>query len=215
MSLKDLLNKSKAAAKPVAKPIEPVQQVQPVQEPVIEKKKPKLKLNFGGTSVQKPVVQDEPEIDNPFAGLENTLMGIDLAKPGTDKSIVTNSVVQKTLSETQFSTPTLSDVSKFVFNEQPDQSTQEIADDFSSMLDELSLSIGDQIPTNLSRCLKFMKENAFLADILKPENTQTLVQSIRKSYGYVVATQTEKGAKKKATAQKVNNVLDSLGGFSI
>lgn len=226
MSLKDLLAKSKASHtnQPEIKSTESTVAIRP-PEKVVEKKKPKLKLNFGGTQTGRAVVK-EPAIEepsDPFAGLADALGGIDLATDTPNQKLtelgepvtMNGEPLINQKPETQFSQPTLSDISKFVFEEQPDQSTQEIADDFSSMLDELSLSVGDQIPTNLARCLEFMKENDFLADILKPENTQTLVRSIRKSYGFVVATQTEKGKKKKETAQKVNKVLDNLAGFSI
>lgn len=110
-----------------------------------------------------------------------------------------------------FHNPTLEDVSKFVFDEQPDDSTEEIADKFSDMLDNLNTAVGDEVPSNLAKCLQFMKEHSFLADILKPENIGELVTAMRKSYGFIVQHKTEKQSKTSKRAAKQNDIMDSLG----
>jgi len=149
---------------------------------------------------------------DPFASLGNVLDSISFDNI-SEKEFKTQ-YEQRPEPTQQFQNPTLSDVEKFVFEEQPDHSTQEITDIFSSMLDELSLATGDQVPTNVSRCLKFIKEHSFLADILKPEAIGVLVNGLRRSYGFIVKAKTEKGEKKKARDQKVSAVLDSLSDLS-
>jgi len=110
--------------------------------------------------------------------------------------------------------PTLDDLSKFVFEEQPDSSTEEIAFKFSNMLDGLSGAMGTDIPTVLAETLLFMKEHAFLATLLKPEEIGKLVQTMARSYGYVAGNQSAKSVKRKAKAVEQNAILNSLDNLS-
>lgn len=110
--------------------------------------------------------------------------------------------------------PTLADISKFVFEEQPDESTEEITEKFSAMLDHLANSVGTEIADNLSRTLQFIKEHPFLADILKPEFIGVLVTAMRRSYGFVVQVQDEKQAKRKKKDEKVSGILNDLDNLT-
>ena len=148
---------------------------------------------------------------SPFDGLADTLKDISFDLSNTKEETTT----QESKPDQQFQNPTLEDVSKFVFEEQPDASTEEITETFSEMIDELSVSTGDQVPKNVARCLKFIKEHAFLAEILKPEAIGVLVTGLRKSYGFIVKTKSANSEKKQARAKKQNAVLDSLADFSI
>lgn len=105
---------------------------------------------------------------------------------------------------------TLEDLGKFVFEEQPDESTEEIAMKFSGMLDGLGAAVGSDIPSVLSETLSFMKQHDFLAEILKPEEVGSLVKTMAKSYGYVANNQTQKAGKSKAKAVEQNQILNSL-----
>ncbi len=70
--------------------------------------------------------------------------------------------------------------------------------------------MGSDIPSVLSDTLKFMKEHAFLAGILKPEEIGKLVQTMGKSYGYVVNNQIQKSTKRKVKSKEQNDILNSL-----
>lgn len=111
--------------------------------------------------------------------------------------------------------PTLDDLSKFVFEEQPDESTEEIALKFSEMMDTVVNATGTDIPDQLAKTLQFMKDHPFLAETLKPEHVGTLVKTLGKSYGFVVKNQTEKSAKKQQKKQEQNVILNSLEGLQI
>lgn len=113
-----------------------------------------------------------------------------------------------------FDNPTLEDVSKFVFEEQPDDSTEEITEKFSIMMDNLSEALGPDVPSNLARCLKFMQEHAFLAEILKPEYIGDLVNGMRKSYGFIVKGQSEKQVKKAKNQEKEDAILGDLSNLN-
>ena len=150
-------------------------------------------------------------VSDPFASLGNALENMSFDDLNLIEEKEKEIIPQK---NQQFQNPTLTDVEKFVFEEQPDHSTEEITNIFSSMLDDLSLATGDQVPTNVARCLKFIKEHSFLADILKPEAVGVLVNGLRKSYGFIVKAKTEKGEKRKARDAKVSDVLDSLSDLN-
>jgi len=164
-----------------------------------------------GNGVLKSVVTENPD---PFASLGNVLDEISFDLSDISESAFNEQHQQTPNPNEQFKNPTLTDVEKFVFEEQPEHSTQEITDLFSSMLDDLSLATGEQVPTNVARCLKFIKEHAFLADILKPEAVGVLTNGLRRSYGFIVKAKTEKGEKRKAKEQKVSAVLDDLANLS-
>lgn len=141
---------------------------------------------------------------DPFASLANALTSIDNPISSATE------IPPQSNSNTQFKNPTLSDVEKFVFDKQPDSSTEEITAIFSNMIDELAEATGDQVPLNVARSLEFIKENAFLADILRPEAINVLVTGLRRSYGFIVKAKTANSAKKAKTNKKVSVVLDSL-----
>ena len=122
--------------------------------------------------------------------------------------------IPRSIQQSNVRSPTLDDLSKFVFEEQPDDSTEEIAIKFSNMLDGLSTAMGTDIPTVLSETLLFMKEHAFLATLLKPEEIGKLVQTMARSYGFVASNQTQKSVKKKAKAKEQNLILNSLDSLS-
>lgn len=157
---------------------------------------------------------------DPFAGLSDALGSIDLNLDEKPEELTYNMYgtgtgqKEETIPVRQFQNPTIDDLSKFVFEEQPDQSTEEICLSFSTMLNELETATGDQVPKNLARNLEFIKEHDFLAAVLKPESISVLVTAMRKSYGYIVHNKTEKSKKKAVQTAKVNDVLDSLGTLS-
>lgn len=184
-------------------------------------------INTNEEAQHNPV--DVKSVNSPFAGLaatlkdnkENGIPSISSILGGvpntTPDSPIQNDAVKEP-SETAIQTnknssPTLEDLSKFVFEEQPDDSTEELAYKFSNMLDGLSSAVGSDIPKVLSDTLAFMKENAFLVDILKPENIGELVKTMARSYGYVGNNQTQKSAKRKVKTQEQNNILNSLDGL--
>lgn len=199
---------------------------------VEQKEKPKssggFSLNLGAkkdAAIPKETKQEIPTNgimdssntdDNPFASLGDALSGINSSDPFAESmdKICDEGVKSHANGDVQFQNPTLTDVEKFVFEEQPDQSTEEITEMFSTMIDDLSLATGDQVPTNVARCLKFIKEHSFLADILRPEAIGILVTGLRRSYGFIVKAKTEKGVKKKKRDQEVSQVLDSLSDLS-
>ena len=144
-----------------------------------EKVKKAFSLNLGATKdvqkePEKPEQVDGEKLSgavhstdpDPFAGLANTLdnIGFDLSQE-PDK-IPEVDLIPEAVNR-QFQNPTLDDVSKFVFEEQPDQSTEEITESFSSMLDELAISTGDQVPLNLAKNLKQAKE--YLSSNVNPK----------------------------------------------
>lgn len=161
------------------------------------------------------VVHSNNDTKSAFAGLAGALSGVKGTTIILDECIPEGVLTEKPEPQEQFQNPTLSDIEKFVFEEQPDQSTEEITQMFSGMIDELSLATGEAVPKNVARCLKFIKEHAFLADILKPEAIGILVNGLRKSYGFIVQHKTATSKKKAVRAEKLDSVLDSLGGFTI
>lgn len=261
MSIKNLLNKSKAkgltneTAINVSKTINTVksssifasktkasnEQPKPAQrftkQSASTKPKP-FKLGIGVAKTQ-PVSTDEkcPDTvhnkissDSPLKELSSVLQNNPVLSDNSISSILgdmsdaitenaqktdaakTNN--QNSLQQNTAKPPTLDDLSKFVFEEQPDESTEEIAAKFSQMLDGLVEAVGSDIPSVLSDTLKFMKEHAFLAEILKPEEIGKLVKVMGKSYGYVVNNQVQKGTKKKAKVKEQNDILNSLDNLS-
>lgn len=197
------------------------------------------KLNIGiKQNTKTEIIKDTTKIEiktpikneSPFAGLSSTLSDIKDSKADSitdilgDISIenvqtsnqndVTNNNNNTPIQQNLNSKPTLEDLEKFVFEEQPDDSTEDIALKFSRMLDNLSNTVGSDIPTILADTLLFMKNNAFLAEALKPSEIGELVKSMAKSYKYVATSQNKKTANKKIKTEKQNNILNSLDGLN-
>ncbi|HFD32062.1 MAG TPA: hypothetical protein ENJ28_05040 [Gammaproteobacteria bacterium] len=209
-----------------------------INKPVVSTKPKPFKLGIG-VAKTKPVSTDEklPDTihnevssDSPLKELSSVLQNNPVLSDNSISSILgdmsdaitedaqnanaAKTNTQNSLQQNIAKPPTLDDLSKFVFEEQPDESTEEIAAKFSSMLDGLLEAVGSDIPTVLSDTLKFMKEHAFLAEILKPEEIGKLVKVMGKSYGYVVNNQVQKGTKKKAKVKEQNDILNSLDNLS-
>ncbi len=171
---------------------------------------------------------------NPMDVLRQTLAGVKKAQtvnPRPDAMIIDDPMPVVTADEiesavenamtpiaadpnAQFQNPTMTDVSNYVFEEQPDESTQEITNKFDILLSDLSAATGNDIPDLLAKNLLFIKEHPFLAEILKPDSIGHLCNAMRKSYGHVVQAKTERSAKTKARSVKETAVLDSLAGLS-
>ena len=113
----------------------------------------------------------------------------------------------------QMQNPTMADVSNYVFEEQPEESTLEITNKFDSLLESLVIATGNDIPDLLAKNLEFIKEHAFLAEILKPESIGHLCNAMRKSYGHVVQAKNERTKKTSIRTKKENDVMDSLASI--
>ena len=213
------------------KPIEPAKTIQPATK----QSKPKpFKLGIG-VAKTKPISTNEEQsdsllnsvrYDSPLKELASVVQSNSVLSDNSISSIlgdisdeITSTSEKSNAEASQESTSiqqnssrsaTLDDLSKFVFAEQPDESTEEIAMKFSGMLDSLLDAVGSDIPTVLSDTLKFMKEHAFLAEILKPAEIGKLVQTMAKSYGYVATNQVQKSAKRVKKAAEQNDILNSL-----
>lgn len=214
-----------------------------VETPATKKSKPKL--NFGrktGNSMasnpskstdeeKQSELHTEKSDDSPFDGLADSLNDLSLGDDLSVENILSENTdtPQKTsqkddaqnqnqvtsLQQNTANPPTLDDLSKFVFEEQPDESQEEIALKFSEMLENVVNATGTDIPEQLAKTLQFMKEHPFLAETLKPEHIGTLVKTLGKSYGFVVKNQTEKSAKKQKKKEEQNVILNSLEGLKI
>lgn len=188
--------------------------------------KPTVTLEEIETTVQETVgtVNAKTEL-SPMEILRQTLKNVKQpAKPLAQSSPVENDstdstdlTVQSEATDNyppQFQNPTLGDISNYVFDEQPEQSTIEITDKFNILLNDLVHATGTDIPGLLAKNLQFIKEHAFLAEILKPESIGDLVCAMRKSYGFVVQAKTARSTKTVARQQKEQSVTDSLAGLS-
>lgn len=204
---------------------------------VIPKPKP-FKLGIGVASTKPISTDEEPknpvhnieQSNSPFAGLKDAVSSIKANESLSIKNILGNTTAKTPqtseinnaeapqnevpLQQNRSNPPTLEDLSKFVFEEQPDESTEEIAMRFSGMLDNLGLAVGTDIPKVLSETLLFMKTNPFLATLLKPEEIGNLVKTMARSYGFVANNQVQKSGKKKAKAKEQNAILNSLDSLS-
>jgi len=130
--------------------------------------------------------------------------------------VVTDDILEQTTparTNQQMQNPTMEDVSNYVFEEQPEESTLEITNKFDELLESLVTATGNDIPDLLAKNLEFIKEHAFLAEILKPESIGHLCNAMRKSYGHVVQAKNERTKKTSARAKKENAVMDSLASI--
>lgn len=150
--------------------------------------------------------EEKKEID-PFKSLSDALAGTKLS---LDKEVPT--LTKKV--DAQFKSPTLTDLSKFIFEEQIESYSEDTIQTFCNILVNLEEATGDQISVNLAKCLNFLSEHDFLAPILKPESDAILVNAMRKSYGFIVNVKTEKAKKKVKQNEKVNAALDALSNVS-
>lgn len=186
-------------------------------------KSTKLQLGIKSTSehaAKQSALHIEKHSDTPINSLKAALSNkesepqVHPIRP-TDSASTPSEPSNETDSPISISNPTLEDVEKFVFEEQPDESTEEITYKFTEMLNELASSLGNDVPYNLERCLNFIKEHAFLADILKPESIATLVSSMRIAYGYVVKVQSEKQIKSTKRKEKLAEVSNDLADLKL
>lgn len=203
---------------PIQESIQP-----PIQESIQESikqeksKNPTAKASLAQTLEQTK--QSGFSLSSAMAGLSKTLEGkpeINNTNNPNNTNNTNNPIPNKPKQETQFTNPTLEDVSNFVFEEQPTQTNEQIVTRFQELLSELESSLGDQVPRNLTTCMEFMESHPFLADILKPEAITPLVRALSKSYGYIVTIKNEKDAKKQKQNEEINQISDLLGdAFSL
>lgn len=209
---------------------------QNIKSPGIKLKTPDNKSTNSNGAIGNQIYSVKPTEKSPLQELSDTLsdnskVSIPSIKDVLGENATSNEIASETSNaqiekthesnnsssnqrQSNFDNPTLDDVAKFVFKEQPDDSTIDITDKFSEMLDTLSESVGSEVPSNLATCLKFIKEHAFLADILKPEYIGTMVAGMRKSYGFIVQVQTEKSTKRSAKKEKEAAILGDLEELS-
>ena len=177
------------------------------------------------------VVTQQPEKVNPLALLRKTLASTQNTKPekasvgeAISKAMQTKPQTELTPTSRQEEKPeeintqqisnTIEDISNYVFDEQPEQSTLEITQQFDNLLSSLNKASGADLPDLLAQNLLFIKEHPFLAEILKPESIGHLCNAMRKSYGYVVQAKTErstKAAKRDVVADAVLGDLTDIG----
>ena len=196
MSLQDLINKSKTLSN---------KNKIDTQNNNITEQTQKFKLNIPSTNKKHKTTTPDSKSDSILSdnSISNILGGMSNKKAETNKK-QTEQNTDKT------SCNTIEDLSKFVFKEQPDESTQEIAFKFSEMLNTLSTAVGSDIPDVLANTLKFMKEHAFLAKTLKPVEIGELVATMARSYNYVANNQINKTTKKQTRVKEQNDILNSL-----
>lgn len=171
----------------------------------------KLANTLAKSKEQKPAGEPSVTFDLAVPGqtspvLQSALTTIENMEPAKEL------VVAATPNQ-QMQNPTMADVSNYVFEEQPEESTLEITNKFDSLLESLVIATGNDIPDLLAKNLEFLKEHAFLSEILKPESIGHLCNAMRKSYGHVVQAKNERTKKTSARVKKENDVMDSLASI--